>query len=584
MAEIKDIERFAEIEYSTGSYLSKHIIPIMDNVQATLNKKQAQEMEDYNLSLTGVLSTMSQAARPAEDNSMDLLKVTGEWNSKAAEDYVQMCRGAVQSDPKVIHDLQVLTDEWRNALLSEIGQQRYEAASKTLGADLAAAYMDYRLEQQMIDRMVDRKMPKSAADYIIRKGASESLLGLGKTLSRSPLEEEIERKGEERYNPGLGVKAAGRAVSFAFDTISTGGFSTWGSLVNLAKAEVVFTGIDAYSDWKDSKKKSVTIEECISDGVFHSDSNVFKPVKDMARMIDMSESKSFAKLNHRLENEIEAANPSNYLGEGLSMVLSPFGHILTTLKDNMVGVVEKNLKAQSNQAQSNQESDATKKNQTAEGQKVLDETQKVNPGIETNQQSESAPLPQPSNQAGWGALMGELGFDGLGDIGKNLGYVIAMLPDVIVGMMTGKTQSLHLRNNLISIASVVAGLFIKNPILKLLLIGMGGMNLINKAGHEQIERHNNPDGIRFKQYADEHLNPRISNPVISGNALVANIDRTPCTIALPDNVVAAYQAGALPINTLANAVLAKHEANNRLAQENYDIAADQNQSRTISYK
>ena len=187
---------------------------------------------------------------------------------------------------------------------------------------------------------------------------------------------------------------------------------------------------------------------------------------------------------------------------------------------------------------------------------------------------------QEANQEGWGSLMSDLGFTGLGDIGHNLGYVIAMMPDIIVGMLTGKTQSLHLRDNLIPVASVVAGLFVKNPVLKMVLIGMGGLNLVNKAGHESLERHKNPDGPRFKRYDDQELNPRITGPVINGNCLVANIDRTPCSVMLPDNVVAAYQSGALPLNTLANAVLARHDANSLMAQENYRAATQENQSQT----
>ena len=575
MAEIKDIERFAEVEYCTGHYLSDNIIPIMDDVQTELNNKQAQELADYSTSLAGVLSTMAQAAHPGYDNSMDLLKVTGEWNSKTAEDYVQMCRDKVKSDPKVIHDLQVLTAEWRTALIAEIGQERYEAASKTLGADLAAAYVDYRIEQQMIDHMVERQMPKSAAEYIIRKGANESLFGLGRTLSRSPLEAEIQRQGDERYNPGTGEKAAGKAVSFAFDTISTGGFGSWSGLVKLAGVEVVFAGVEAYMDSKAPTDKSRTIEECISEGVFGSETNVFSTFKARAQWIHANDDENIARINGQLNNDVGTFNPLGYVSKGVSAVFKPLGTFIGNLKDKMVEAAQQQ---QAQQAQELAQQEQQSQNQTQSTENVAEPQEENTAHVEQNTQS------QPTNQAGWGSLMGELGFDGLGDIGKNLGYVIAMLPDVIVGMMTGKTQSLHLRNNLVPIASVVAGLFIKNPILKLLLIGMGGMNLINKAGHEQIERHNNPDGIRFKQYPDEELNPRISKPVISGNALVANIDRTPCTITLPDNVVAAYQAGALPINTLANAVLAKHEANNRLAQENYDIAADQNQSRTISYK
>lgn len=54
----------------------------------------------------------------------------------------------------------------------------------------------------------------------------------------------------------------------------------------------------------------------------------------------------------------------------------------------------------------------------------------------------------------------------MGDISKNLGYVLAMLPDILVGMFTGRTKSLDLGDNVLPIASIVAGIFIKNPILK----------------------------------------------------------------------------------------------------------------------
>ena len=60
----------------------------------------------------------------------------------------------------------------------------------------------------------------------------------------------------------------------------------------------------------------------------------------------------------------------------------------------------------------------------------------------------------------------------------NLGYVMAMLPDVLLGIFTGKTESLHLEDNMLPIASIVAGMFVRNPLLKMLLIGLGGMNLL----------------------------------------------------------------------------------------------------------
>ncbi len=33
----------------------------------------------------------------------------------------------------------------------------------------------------------------------------------------------------------------------------------------------------------------------------------------------------------------------------------------------------------------------------------------------------------------------------------------------------------------------------------MVLIGMGGMNLLNKTGHESIARHDNPDGGQIQE-------------------------------------------------------------------------------------
>jgi hypothetical protein len=100
---------------------------------------------------------------------------------------------------------------------------------------------------------------------------------------------------------------------------------------------------------------------------------------------------------------------------------------------------------------------------------------------------------------------------------------------------------------------------------------------LNKAGHEAIDiqrdknmTYANVGKSNYRIYPDEPLNERISNPQIKGNCLVANIDRVLCTIALPDTVVEAYNQGALPMNTLANAVLAKNDQMRQIAQQNYE--------------
>ena len=195
---------------------------------------------------------------------------------------------------------------------------------------------------------------------------------------------------------------------------------------------------------------------------------------------------------------------------------------------------------------------------------------------------EQAEQPQQANENGWEGLLANFGLDGFGDITHNLGYILAMLPDMLVGLLTGKTKSLNMDNSMIPLASIVAGMFVKNPILKMMLIGMGGANLLNKAGHEALERKASEgivaDGrngtelghVVYRQYADEPLNPRLENPILRGSCLIVNIDRVPCTIQLPQTVVDAYQAGALPLNTLANAILAKNEQMQAVAARQYE--------------
>ena len=110
----------------------------------------------------------------------------------------------------------------------------------------------------------------------------------------------------------------------------------------------------------------------------------------------------------------------------------------------------------------------------------------------------------------------------------------------------------------------------------MLLVGLGGANLLNKAGHEALQERNNgkahvtSPAVQYRRYADEPLNPRIINPILHSNTLVATIDRVPCTIQLPHTVADAYHTGALPLNTLANAVLAQSDRLRQTASQNYD--------------
>lgn len=589
MAEPKNMDALVEVEYCLDRYLDANVAGVMDDVRRDLIKKQGQERAEWNTSFGGILSSLADAGRcaPGIDTSSQILKATGEWNSKTTEDYLEMCKEAVVNDKELSHDIVALTISWRNAMVASIGQERYNHASKQIGCDLAAAYIDYRIQQTMVDRLIDKETPKSTAEYIIRKAAGESLFGLPYTLNRSPLEAQIAKEAEARYKANGWEWGGAKAASFAIDTVATMGCGSWANLAKLAGVEVVFAGVEAYMDSKD-KDNSITIEQCISQGVFGSgeNENVFDSIKAQAGWLDAERCEGVTRINSNLKRAVGTFSLGGFISRGAKAFASPIITAVGNVKKSFEEAVQNAAQAPKNQeapiANNTTPSRAAEAQLAARsGNSQTEQQMEQNPQVsDATDEDDNIRQEQEANQAGWGSLMADLGFNGLGDIGHNLGYVIAMMPDILVGMMTGKTQSLHLRNNLIPMASVVAGLFVKNPILKMVLIGMGGLNLVNKAGHESIERHNNPNGPRFRQYEDQELNPRITGPVINGNCLVANIDRTPCSIMLSDNVVAAYQSGALPLNTLANTVLARHDANSQLAQENYRAVTQENQSQT----
>lgn len=580
----KQSQRFAEIEYCLQRYFDSQLDPVMRNVQQELSKKQLKEYGDYTTSISGILRSAASGMKGMPDDSMQFVKLTGEWNSKTAEDYVEMCRERISSSKDFQKDLGRMAEEWRNTVVAEIGCERYDTLSKELGGDLASAYVDYRVEQMMVNKMVADQMPKSSVEYILRKGASESLLGLRQSVSKSSLEQEIEKKGEAAYHPSPVEKGAGKAVAFGADVVTTGGFSSWGSIANLFKTEVVFSGVEFLLD-KKRKGKTVTIEDCISKGVFDSKQNVFEDFRKRSKVINSWESDYVQSFNNQLTNKMAIPTEKPYWvaesGKPLWELASPV-------------LQEKKQKAEYTQVpmvvapgHEQEYLDNLKREQEVAKKEIQEPTVEKSESHskkETSGNLAKSDMGKTStNENGWGNFLGSVGLNGLGDIGKNLGYVVSMLPDMLIGLFTGKTKSLNMKNMLMPVASILIGMFVKNPLLKMVLIGMGGLNLLNKVSHEAMEKQEGRTlqsaGMEphFKTYPDEPLSPRIGNPTLQGNCLIATIDKVPCSIQLPNSVVAAYEAGALPMNTLSNAVLAKNDQMRQVAQENYRTA-ENNQS------
>ena len=602
--DIQHSERLAEVEYCLQSYFDTHFLSVMHSVKDFLGKKQAEEIGEYALSPVGLLSSFAAGATGMPDNTMQYLRLTGEWNSKTAEDYVEMCRERIAGNKDFTSDLGLLAAEWREAVVAEIGRERYDNLSARLGGNLAFAYVDYRVEQMMVERMVKDQMPRSSVEYVLRKGMEGSLFGFADSLMKSPLQQEIDARGEAAYNPSAGEKWASRGVSFAADAVATGGITSWAALARTVGLEAASFGLDWYLEGQDNADgKAPTVEECISRAVFGAEGNVFPGFRKQGKEIVSYENEYVMSVNSRLAKPMGNLTEKPIWADWMEQGNLPGAYSLQSLLPDAFGDKRKDERykdvplvvAPGHEEDYLAEQQALKKEE--ERNRLLAVSSET--GERSAQSSEEPARPasqptgqqpadqQPANENGWDGLLRTFGLDGIGGVGRNLGYVVSMLPDILIGLFTGQTKSFGVKDSLLPVASILLGMFVRNPLLKLVLIGMGGMNLLNKAGQEALDRQEETPRRLYKPYPDEPLNARLANPVLQGDNLFMDIDGVPCSVLLPQNAAEACREGALPINTLANAVLAKHEETRLLAQENYrssERALEEGRERALGIK
>ena len=170
------------------------------------------------------------------------------------------------------HDLAYMAGQWRDVVVKEVGRERYDKLSQELGCDLAYAFVDYRVEQLMIDQLVKERMPKSSADYIIRgqnRACWDWTAGFG---ALAALAEEIETR--ERLPTGRASWRKVRAGCWGLRPIRScwavqvRGRPLHGSSVRIRQSQPLPT-------ISGRRKRSRSLQECINKGVFGSDSNVF---------------------------------------------------------------------------------------------------------------------------------------------------------------------------------------------------------------------------------------------------------------------------------------------------------------------
>lgn len=567
----KQIEQmFIESECCINQYFDKYIVPKLDFYCTCREDRRVSSLS------TGI--GVRNALLPGEEYASDV------YFSYMSNDIEKVCQD-FDRDKKLSSDLSVMAAGWRTAAVAKIGEDKYKEYCEKAGGDIADAFIRHRFAMKMVDYEVDRHPIKGSGQYISGEAKDNSMVlatiaswGGAKSDTLKPdLEKYIEYRIIKKYNPSALEKVSGKVIGSLSDLVVfaplMASSSGYGVLVNVAKFVGTDVAISVAGDAIDDFSYSVDdMNLYVSKAIFSVRKDKFSEFAEQGRHVSPYQSDFVKIVNEQLSNKIISRMSHNpFLTTSANTFTDSFQRMNKFDLPDVPDYAEK-LRLDCEMYWTMREKFGDGSQQTASKEGVTEEQT-------TSQQGNSTSVAPGSTKSvgGWGGMLDQLGLSGFGTVGKNLGYVLAMLPDMLIGMFTGKSRNLKFGDNLLPIGAIIAGMFVNNPLLKMLLIGLGGANLLNKAGHEALDhRDAKSQPVRqYRTYLDEPLDMRIKQPVLKGNTLVVNIDNIPLVITINNEAVDAYEKGVLPINTLANAVLRKYDEQQNAVAENYEQEVSQ---------
>ena len=413
----------------------------MDKVFADLQSKRADELEAKSTSLPGL---MVGAAGPdggmaAMDAYTNTVRMTGEWNSKTTEDYIAMVK-------------------------KELKKQNIK--------------VDAVMEKKMVDYLIQKEIPKSSAEYILRKAAEGTIFSLPQTVNRSALEDHIHNEAERRYDPSLIEVATSSILSWASNAATTmgiGGF--WGQTAtdvavegmnhvsNKEDSSLATQKAQAQKDYKTAEKKSVTIPKwMLTQMGFDRIGN--------AKDADLNKALKWATSNANIyRNKVNAAIEKGERTVKGSSTKADMSITDATIRAKQYEAFVTAIKKDQTERKTLSASIVTQSSAIAEApEETAPATENTSQSIQQEHMQADSQQTQ-SSQDGWNNLIGSIGLEGVGDTMNHLGFTLANLPDMLLGIFTGKTKSIGMnQSTMMPLAAIIAGTFIKNPLLKLSLI------------------------------------------------------------------------------------------------------------------
>lgn len=536
------------------------VVPIMDRVRDELNRRKAEEAARHNASYRML---MAGAAGPdggmaAMDCYRSQVNYTGKWNTKTVEDYISMVKAELQRQHITV---------------------------------------DAVMEKKMVDRLIHERIPKSTAEYITRKALEGTLFYIPNRCRESAMQDHINKEAEKKYNPSFLEQAASAIGSWLINAATTLGV---GGLIGQAAIDGSVEAVDRVGsgqqkDYLEKQRKLGRQEVAEANRKKASVPRWMRSQMGFSETAYATDRQLAIALKWATDNaKIYRNKVSKALDAGERTIKASGRNTLLSVSDATVRAMEyeafaKVIRAEQGYRKSGK--DAVSYTNIAEAEENVPMQESTMPATEAASLASAQQPTATGDYTGWNALLGNIGLDGMGDTFNHLGFTLAMLPDMLLGVLTGKTKSIGLnQQTMVPLASLLAGTFASNPMMKIPLMLYGGASLFNVAGQEALaeQRKNQSSATRYKRYDDEPLDKRLNNPQIEGNVLLVDIDRVPRIVTLPPQVVDAYQTGALPLNTLANCILAKvnetavgNRSSMDRAADSYEQNQERNQTRGI---
>lgn len=192
---------------SSSNIFKSEVLPVLKEEQHKMEEAKKKELLKHQSSLGrnmlgGIGPDGGMTATNLYDNTIN---ITGEWNKKTADDYL-------------------------NAVKESLSKKGIKVTPE--------------IEQQMIDYLVEQKLPKSTFEYIVYKIQERNFLSSSLSTTKTPLEGHIKQEAEKKYDPSIITELVGETTAFISNAIATVGQGAVASFVGQTFLNKATSSID----------------------------------------------------------------------------------------------------------------------------------------------------------------------------------------------------------------------------------------------------------------------------------------------------------------------------------------------------